>query len=114
MWQQIITPLYDQFVPAKIRNRRNVRQAKLSDIELLALPCYQTELVITNQRRYYRFLTNLHCVDLPEGSRFNRLSNRGWQLLQLMRTGLVKQVSQNTRYTIIDSLPLSVCQSVRN
>lgn len=34
LWQQIITPLYDQFVPAKIRNRRNVRQAKLSDIEL--------------------------------------------------------------------------------
>ncbi|WP_258231785.1 hypothetical protein [Bombilactobacillus bombi] len=34
--------------------------------------------------------------------------------MQLMRTGLIKQVAKNTRYTIIDSLPLPVCQPVRN
>lgn len=83
-WLNIIAPLYRQFVPQKIRCRRNVQQAKLSDIELLALLCWQVDLGMTNQRCYYRFLKSLGWFNLPERSRFNRLCNRGGQLLQYL------------------------------
>lgn len=45
-WCQVLTPLYQQFVPLTIRERRNIQLAKLTDVQLLAVLCWQTELDI--------------------------------------------------------------------
>lgn len=39
-WFKILVPLYKKYVPLKIQNRRNARQAKLSAPLLLALLCW--------------------------------------------------------------------------
>lgn len=113
-WVKIIDPLYVQFIPSSIRHRRNTKQAKLNDVTVIALLCWQVVLGITNQYAYYRFLKSLHILNLPERSRFNRISNRGEQLLQLIRIGLVQKLRLKPRYTIIDSFPMPLCKSIRN
>ncbi|MFC6253507.1 IS982 family transposase [Secundilactobacillus hailunensis] len=113
-WIRLLSPLYQRFVPASIRFRKNYKLAKLSDVNLLALLCWQVELGITVQRRFYRQLLNLGFSSLPERSRFCRLSVRAGQILQSIRNGLVKTVMSKPRYTIIDSFPMPVCHPIRN
>lgn len=113
-WVKIMAPLYVQFIPTRIRYRRNVWLAKLSDITVLSLLCWQVTLGITNQYAFYRLLEEQHILPLPEQSRFNRICNRGGQFLQLIRTGLVHKLNPHPRYTIIDSFPMPLCRNIRN
>jgi len=55
-WLRIIQPLYLLFVPKSIQHRRNIKQAKLSDQLIIALMCWQVDLKITVQTRFYHFL----------------------------------------------------------
>jgi len=77
-WVSVLSPLYQRFVPNSIKYRKNYQLAKLSDINLLALLCWQVDLGITDQRRFYRFLLSLGFTNLPERSRFNRISVSTW------------------------------------
>ena len=38
--QTILAPLYHQYVPAVVRHRKNVAQAILQDVTVLALMCW--------------------------------------------------------------------------
>lgn len=113
-WIRLLLPLYRRFVPTSIRFRKNYKLAKLSDINLLALLCWQVELGITDQRRFYRQLVSLGFSSLPERSRFCRLSVRAGTILKLIRNGLIRTVIPKPRYTIIDSFPMPTCHPIRN
>ena len=113
-WIRLLSPLYRRFVPASIRFRKNYKLSKLSDINLLALLCWQVELGITDQRRFYRQLVSLGFSNLPERSRFCRLSVHAGQVLRLIRNGLIETVMPKPRYTIIDSFPMPICHPIRN
>lgn len=103
-WINILTLLYQEFVPITIQKRQNVKLAKLSDLRLPALMCLQVQIDISNQLSFYRLLILLKLLDLPERSRFNRLTQRCGILFQYIRTEIVNQ-KDKPQYTIIDSLP---------
>lgn len=79
-WLKIIQPLYLSFVPKAIQHRRNIEQAKVSDTMIIALMCWQVELKITTQIRFYHYLvSDIFPIDsFPERSRFNRLCRQAW------------------------------------
>lgn len=114
-WVKIIKPFYLTFVSPEFRNRPNANNGKLSDPLLLALLCWQVDLKITVQTRYYHFLANniFPRDSLPERSRFNRLCRQAGNALQQIRFGMIKKYVTPT-YAIIDSLPLPLCKPVRN
>lgn len=115
-WYKFIQPLYQKYVPSSIRHRRNIQHCKLDDVLVISLLCWQVELKITTQLRFYYFLQNniFPKSSLPERSRFNRICNNAFCFLQWIRIGILKQHSNNPKYTIIDSLPLPLCQPIRN
>lgn len=115
-WLKIIQPLYLSFVPQTIQHRRNIDRAKLSDPLLIALMCWQVDLKMTVQTRFYQFLTTTVFTksSLPERSRFNRLCRQAWINIQFIRIGLIKTAMEKLRFTIIDSLPMPLCAPVRN
>ena len=115
-WYKFIQPLYQKYVPSSIRHRRNIQHCKLDDVLVISLLCWQVELKITTQFRFYYFLQNniFPKSSLPERSRFNRICNNAFCFLQWICIGILKQHSNNPKYTIIDSLPLPLCQPIRN
>jgi len=113
-WTNILSPLYQRFVPISIRFRKNYQLAKLSDVHLLALLCWQVELGMTNQRLFYRFLLSIGFTGLPERSRFNRISIHASEIFKWIRSGLIKTAVPNPAYTIIDSFPMPLCHPIRN
>lgn len=106
-WYKFIQPLYQKYVPSSIRHRRNIQHCKLDDVLVISLLCWQVELKITTQLRFYYFLQNniFPKSSLPERSRFNRICNNAFCFLQWIRIGILRQHSNNPKYTIIDSLP---------
>ena len=115
-WYKFIQPLYQKYVPSSIRHRRNIQHCKLDDVLVISLLCWQVELKITTQLRFYYFLQNniFPKFSLPERSRFNRICNNAFCFLQWIRIGILKQHSNNPKYTIIVSLPLPLCQPICN
>ena len=57
-WYKFIQPLYQKYVPSSIRHRRNIQHCKLDDVLVISLLCWQVELKITTQLRFYYFLQN--------------------------------------------------------
>lgn len=106
-WYKFIQPLYQKYVPSSIRHRKNIQHCKLDDVLVISLLCWQVELKITTQLRFYYFLQNniFPKSSLPERSRFNRICNNAFCFLQWIRIGILRQHSNNPKYTIIDSLP---------
>lgn len=113
-WMLVIMPLYLRYVPFYLRNRRNIDKAKLTDVMVLAFMCWQVDMGITNQTKFYRFLKGIFVTSLlPERSRFNRICNNEGIIIRDIRLGLIHD-KVNPSFTIIDSFPMPLCQPVRN
>lgn len=112
-WQTILSPLYHKYMPAVVRHRTNVTQAILQDVTVLALMCWQVTIGIENQRAFYRLLASLGLL-LPERSRFNRICQQAGALFNMIRNGLLQEALPTATYTIIDSMPMLLCQPIRN
>lgn len=112
-WQIILSPLYHKYVPAVVRHRKNVAQAILQDVKVLALMCLQVTIGIENQRAFYRLLSSLGLL-LTERSRFNRICQQAGALFNIVRNGLLQDVLLTATYTIIDSIPMPLCQPIRD
>lgn len=102
-WQTILSPLYHKYVPTVIRHRRNVAQAILQDVTVLALLCWQVTIRVENQRAFYRLLASMGLL-LPERSRFNRICQQAGYLFNMIRNGLLQDELPTATYTIIDSI----------
>lgn len=87
-WQTILSPLYHKYVPAVVRHRKNVTQAILQDVTVLALMCWQVTIGIENQRAE--------------------------ALFNMIRNGILQEALPTATYTIIDSMPMPLCQPIRN
>lgn len=113
---KVLTPLYEKYVPQQIQNRRNVNQGKISDVLLLSLLLWQVDLKMTVQTRFYRFLKRdvFKPEELPERSRFNRKCRCASCELRWIRFGVLNDLCPESTYTIIDSLPIPLCQGIRN
>lgn len=100
---------YKLYAPAKIAQRPNVKQAKVSDSTLIALLICQAQLGIESQRRFCMIL-----VGSLSRSCFNRRTRQLMLLLNLIRRKLNQEVDLQGQFLIIDSFPVPLCQPVRN
>ena len=106
--------MYLRYVPLSLQNRKNINEAKLTDVMTLALMCWQVDMGVTNQAKFYRFLKGIFVKSLlPERSRFNRICNNEGLVIRDIRLGLIHD-KVNPNFTIIDSFPMFLCQQVRN
>lgn len=99
---------YKYHASAKLKNRRNVDQAKISDASVLTLLIWQTEIGIESQRRFCSFFGCL------SHSRFNRRARRLLPLIYSIRRYLNQETDLTGRMMIIDSFPVPLCQPIRN
>lgn len=103
---------YRDFAPAALKHRRNVKQCHVSDVAILALLLWQTELGIESQKRFYRT-----CVEDKYSisrSRFNRRARQLEPFIKLINLELNQEVDLSDTYLVVDSFPMPLCQPVRN
>ena len=100
--------LYKLYAPDALKQRRNINRCKISDSSILALLIWQASLGVESQRRFCEKLVNL------SHSRFNRRARMLLPLIYLIRHGLNEEVDLSGDILIIDSVPVPVCQPIRN
>lgn len=110
---KICHQLYRDYCPESFKHRHNISLCKVSDQSLLVLLILQAELGIKSQRHFYRICHLFPCGCLLERSRFNRRARQLIWLVQIIRQAMNNHMSHET-IVIIDSLPLLLCQPIRN
>ncbi|GHU37729.1 hypothetical protein FACS1894193_06010 [Bacilli bacterium] len=110
-----VKTLYERFAPAEVKYRKNNHLAKQPDTVLLT--CYLFGMLhsCTTLIGIYRLSKTLFGSQFPSRTRFIRTCNNLKQTLELINQGLVKEnVSADEQIGIIDSLPVPLCQPIRN
>lgn len=110
-----VSTLYETFAPVEVKKRKNIQLAKQSDSVLLT--CYLFGILhsCTTLVGIYRLSKSMFGAQFPSRTRFIRTCNNLKKTLELINQGLLKtQVSAQEQLGIIDSLPVPLCQPVRN
>lgn len=110
-----VSQLYQTFAPNEVKNRKNRHLAKQSDE--VVLTCYLFGLMnsCSTLIGIYRLSKSIFGVDFPSESRFYRTINNLKQTIEWMNQGLLKEnISDEEKLGIIDSLPVPLCQPIRN
>lgn len=105
-----ITPIYEKVIPNKIKQRKNKYQAKMSDVEIIAIQLI-IEILRQSQTRGYHFLkANFKgLVNYIERSRFTRTVNNLSQVIKKIR----EEIYKVEEYEIIDSCPIHTATTSR-
>ena len=107
---KICKKLYYKYAPSRLTHRRNASLVKVPDYEIIALLVWQAEEGISSQRRFAR------CWGLCglSRSRFNRRARALLGITAQIVNDLKSRVDLFDQYMIIDSLPMPLCQPIRN
>ena len=107
---KICKKLYYKYAPSRLTHRHNASLVKVPDYEIIALLVWQAEEGISSQRRFAR------CWGLCglSRSRFNRRARALLGLTAQIVNDLKSRVNLSDQYMIIDSLPMPLCQLIRN
>ncbi|MBT9065327.1 transposase, partial [Lactobacillus delbrueckii subsp. bulgaricus] len=107
---KICKKLYYKYAPSRLTHRRNASLVKVPDYEIIALLVWQAEEGISSQRRFAR------CWGLCglSRSRFNRRARALLGITAQIVNDLKSRVDLSDQYMIIDSLPMPLCQPIRN
>ena len=110
----IIDELYKLYIPTSISKRRNLKDAKLSDSEIIAI-CICGELLgIDSEKAWFSFVKRNYKHLFPKigsRSRFNRTRRALLSATELLQQKLLSVFSMPcSDYFIIDSFPLPVCK----
>jgi hypothetical protein len=107
---KICKKLYYKYAPSRLTHRRNASLVKVPDYEIIALLVWQAEEGISSQRRFAR------CWGLCglSRSRFNRRARALLGITVQIVNELNSRIDLFDQYMIIDSLPMPLCQPIRN
>ena len=109
----IVDDLYLQYAPDQVLKRRNISQAKLSDSEIITITICGELVGIDSENAWFSFVKKNYSYLFPNiGSRtrFNRTRRNLLQMMELLREKLLSVFSlPYSRYFVIDSFPLPVC-----
>ena len=109
----VIDDLYQQFAPVSVSQRRNCQNARLSDSEIITLSVCGEILGIDSENAWYNFVKRNYRHLFPRlccRTRFNRTRRALLQVTELLRQKLVLTFPiPESRYSVIDSFPLAVC-----
>lgn len=110
----IIDDLYWKYVPETISRRRRIRDAKLSDSEIITISICGELAGVDSENAWHSFVKRNYKHLFPRlcsRSRFNRTRRNLLQVTELLWEKLLSVFSMPcSRYFIIDSFPLSVCK----
>ena len=110
----IIDDLYQQHAPVSIFHRRHVKDAKLSDSEIITISICGELAGIDSENAWFSFVKKNYKHLFPKigsRSRFNRTRRALLQTTELLREKLLSVFSMPySQYFIVDSFPLSVCK----
>ena len=108
----MIGDLYQQYAPVSVSFRQYVKDAKISDSEIITISICGELVDIDSENAWFSFVKKNDKHLLPKigrRSRFNRTRRALLQTTELLRKQLLNVFSiPNNRYFIIDSFPLKV------
>lgn len=110
----LIDDLYQEHVPVSVKNRRNIKKAKLSDSECITIAICGGLLGISSEKAWYSFVKRNYQHLFPgmcSRSRFNRTCRNLMQVTGLLIEKLAGYMDFTaSRYRVVDSFPLPVCK----
>lgn len=109
-----MSQFYAQFAPKEVQNRKNLHLAKQTDEVLLTCYLFGILLSCTSMIGIYRLSKSMFGKNFPSRTRFLRTLNNLKQTIELMNQGLLKTNVSEETLGIIDSLPVPLCQPIRN
>ena len=114
----IIDDIYNEIIPISIKNRRNIKDSKLSDSEIITISIVGELLTIDSEKSFFSLLKREYKALFPRlGDRtcFNITKRNLHSVISKIReyiSEIIQFTSDNIR--IIDSMPIPVCKFGRS
>ena len=110
----IIDDIYNEIIPIGIRNRRNIKDSKLSDNEIITISIVGELLTIDSEKSFFSLLKREYKELFPrlgDRTRFNR-TKRNLHLVISKIIGYISEFMQlySNNIRVIDSMPIPVCE----
>ena len=110
----IIDDIYNEIIPIGIRNRRNIKDSKLSDSEIITISIVGELLTIDSEKSFFSLLKREYKELFPrlgDRTRFNR-NKRNLHLVISKIRGYISEFMQlySNNIRVIDSMPIPVCE----
>ena len=110
----IIDDIYNEIIPMSIKNRRNIKDSKLSDSEIIAISIVGELLTIDSEKSFFSLLKREYKRLFPrlgDRTRFNRTKrNLHWVISKIREYISVFIQSYSNNIRVIDSMPIPVCE----
>ena len=110
----LIDDVYNEIIPASIRNRRNVVESKLSDSEIITISIVGEALTIDSEKAWFYFVKKNYKDLFPEicdRTRFNRTKRNLYKIiLEIQKYFSNLPIFKDDDIRIIDSMPIPVCK----
>ena len=106
----IMDDIYNEIIPISIRNRRNIKDSKLSDSEIITISIVGELLTIDSEKSFFSLLKREYKMLFPklgDRTRFNRTKRNLHSVISKIReyvSEIIRSSSNNLR--IIDSMPI--------
>lgn len=110
----ITDDIYNEIIPMKVRNRRNVKDSKLSDSEIITISIVGELLTIDSEKSFFSLLKREYTDLFPklgDRTRFNRTKrNLHWVISKIREyiSEFMQSYSNNIR--VLDSMPIPICK----
>ena len=110
----MIDDLYKQYAPVSVSSRPHIKDAKLSDSEIITISICGELIGNDSENAWFSFVKKNYKHLFPKigsRSRFNRTRRALLQTTELLRNKLLNvSLISNSEYFIVDSFPLAVCK----
>ena len=110
----IIDDIYNDIIPITVSNRRNIKDSKLSDSEIITISIVGELLTIDSEKAFFSLLKREYKNLFPkigDRTRFNRTKRNLYWVISKIREHIslfMQSYSNNIR--IVDSMPIPVCE----
>ncbi len=107
---KIVEFLYENHMPQAVKFRRNKKQAKMTDSEIITIKVLIECLKMSENKGYHFLKSNFpNLVNYIDRTRFNRTINSLLTVVKEARKQIAK-ISTTRQLTIVDSFPIPVCK----
>lgn len=112
---QVVSPLYDEYVPDKIKYRKNVAKLVQPDTVIISCVIWGLMLGYSSQRATYRVVRSILLFsEFPSRTHYIRLCTSLYFAIKVIRYFFVKERTKETDTAIVDSFPCPFCKKIRN
>lgn len=113
----LIDDVYNEIIPASIKNRRNISDSKLSDSEIISISIVGEAITVDSEKAWFYFVKKNFKDLFPnicDRTRFNRTKRNLYVVIKEIQKYFSKlPMFSNDSIRIIDSMPIPVCKFAR-